>query len=115
MTIRSFGLCVAFACAAFSCASGASRKNHPYPFPNPPRIPDSAREKHDAVKNLPPPEGLQADDDRWGIDKAKELKRIEQYDQDQAKSSGALIPMPSPAPAETSSQTGTSEPRYIVK
>jgi hypothetical protein len=101
-----------FALATSACAS---RQKHPYPFPNPPRIPNSAREKHDAMKNVPPPEGLQADDDRWGVDQAQELERQNADRRAKAKAEGALVPMPSPSPEETSSETGTSTPRYIVK
>jgi hypothetical protein len=104
-------------CAALVCAACGLRNQKPMAVP--PRIPDSPREKRDDIKNLPPPVGLQADEDRWGVEKAKEMKRIKAENKADKASSGALIPMPSPdgettAPAATEEEVPLS-PRYIVK
>ena len=109
MKVRALVFCLGLA----SAACGLRNQK---PMAVPPRIPDSAREKHDDMKNLPPPAGLQADDDRWGVDKAKEMKRIKADNKAKAQSSGALIPMPAPnEETPQPAQPETSPNRYMIK
>ena len=109
MKVRALVVCVAL-------VSGACGLRNQKPMAVPPRIPDSARERHDDTKNLPPPVGLQADEDRWGVEKAKEMKRIKAENKAKAQSSGALIPMPAPnEETPPAAQPETSSKRYIVK
>jgi hypothetical protein len=107
--VRALVFCVALACAA--CGLRNQK-----PMAVPPRMPDSARERHDDMKNLPPPVGLKADEERWGVEQAKEMKRIKAENKAKSQSSGALIPMPSPS-SETATPPETETPsnRYIVK
>jgi hypothetical protein len=62
--------------------------------PMPPRLPESPPEQKAALDRAADL-GLPADERRWQIESAKELKRIEAYREEQ-KSNKILIPMPAP-------------------
>ena len=88
---------------ALATASGLAREK---PLPqNPPRIIDSPPEQRAALNeaaNL----GLPAEEKRWGIEKAKELKRQEAEKAEDRRSKTAVIPMPPPNDSVT---TGSAD------
>lgn len=79
---------VALACCA--CAK-------PQPKPEakwPPRVKNSAPEKSDALTNAGTPRHMEAEQNRWGIEAAEDLKADRKA---KAQSGpGAVIPMPPP-------------------
>jgi hypothetical protein len=77
----------------------------PKPEPaTPPRIPDSAPEQSAAL-NYAARLGLEAEEQRWGIEAAKERKR--QADEEaESRKKTAVIPMPAPNDSDGGSADG---------
>ena len=121
-----------------SCA-GASRKPIAHPAAAPvdssakmpdaplPRIKDSAPERAAALRAANPGLQLEGDEQRWGIEGARERKRAtdERADQDRQKAArakaivpvfpGSATPTPSPsAPSSPSREAGPSAPSPAV-
>jgi hypothetical protein len=73
----------------------------------PPRLPESPPEQKAALDDAARL-GLQAETQRWQIEAAKELKRIEAYRAEQ-KSNKIVIPMPAPNDSGVFGDGGTAD------
>ena len=91
MTIRGF---VALVTVAAACVGTACARPRPQPA-NPPRIQDSPPEQRAALDSAARL-GLDAEKDRWGIEKSEERKRQARDREEQQNSHKAVIPMPAP-------------------
>src|SRR5579863_8439980 len=75
-------------------AAACATKLKPLPQ-NPPRIPDSPPDRHDSLDEAARL-GLEAEKQRWGIEKDQELKRQAQENAEARQETTILIPMPAP-------------------
>jgi hypothetical protein len=101
VTIRGF---VALVVLGAACA-------RPRPQPaNPPRIQDSPPEQRAALDSAARL-GLDAEKERWGIEKSEERKRQARDREEEQKSHKAVIPMPAPGGVPAIHDGGTDAGR----